>query len=75
MLKGNLGRRLLDKLVSDGILAPRGRRYYWISDHADRLLGISWNDLRLRKVNPALSQYLGDFIIHNPDLFAQPTKG
>ena len=71
VLQGRLGQALLQTLVDDEILILRdgGNRYYWSSETADELLGVTWLDLRQWANPPTLQAYLSKFIQLNPDLF------
>ena len=71
VLKGALGEALLDNLKSDGILVLQegGNRYFWHSENADKLLGVTWQDLRKWETPPLLRKYLSDFIEQNQGLF------
>ena len=71
VLKGEVGRALLGRLTDDGILMLRegGSRYFWNPTEADRLLGVTWIDLRQGQIPDALREYLSDFIVRNSELF------
>ena len=71
VLQGRLGQALLQTLMEDEILILRdgGNRYYWNSETADELLGVTWLDLRQWANPPTLQAYLSKFIRLNPDLF------
>ena len=70
IMQGELERRLLNKLVADGILnlGDDGKRYFWGADKANELLSVSWIDLRKGECPSKLKQYLSEFIQDNPDL-------
>ena len=71
VLQGRLGQALLRTLVEDEILILRdgGNRYYWNTETADELLGVTWLDLRQWANPPILQAYLSKFVQLNPDLF------
>lgn len=70
VLQGPVGANLLQKLCDDGILILRAStHYFWMSDTADRLLGISYNQLRQGETSPGLTQYIESFIRDNEELF------
>lgn len=68
--KGPMGKRLLDGLVHDGILELHNNRYFWNSEKADALLGVSWGNLNQGQCPPKLEKYLSDFIEQNPSMFS-----
>jgi hypothetical protein len=69
VLKNELGRALLDTLLSDGIIILRDNFYHWMPDKADAILKLSYNDLRYRRVSPELKAYFKQFIENNQGLF------
>ena len=71
VLRGPISQTLLEKLKSDSILTigDGGFRYFWNSEIADTLLGISWQDLSEHKIPPRLRLYLSNFIEANKQLF------
>ena len=66
VMGGDLGRRLLARLRDDKILTLRGGFYYWDHDNADRLLGVSWGNIRKRECPNSLQDYLKNFITESP---------
>lgn len=75
VLDGELGHRLLDRLLADRILTLRSGFYYWDDGIADSLLGISWQQLRSGHTTGHLTDYLAAFINDNRDIFSSPPKG
>ena len=71
VLKGGVGRALLDRLVKDGIMKLEREFYHWVPDRADALLRVSWHDLRLWQRSPELNVYLQRFIAENPRLLQE----
>ena len=69
VVKNEVGRALLSRLLDDGIIKLEGKFYHWVSDRADAVLKVSWDDLRLRRVTPELKAYLKRFIEDNKNLF------
>lgn len=72
VLKSQMGRALLELLVSDGILRLTGEFYHWVPERAAALLQVSWHDLRNRRVTPAMKRYFSEFIAANPQHFREP---
>lgn len=72
VLKGTIGHALLTKLTSDGILTLEngGTRYFWQSDVADSMLGVTWQHLRNGETPDLLRQYLGEFVEQHKSLFS-----
>ncbi len=62
VLQGPLGEALLAKLVEDRVLRLDGRKYVWVPETADSVVGISWYDLRLGRSSATLNTYLRDFL-------------
>jgi hypothetical protein len=62
VLKGQLGERLLEQLVADGVLTLEGRLYYWDDGQAEKHLGVSWSHLKAWQSPPALDAYLRTFL-------------
>lgn len=62
VLQGPLGEDLLAKLVEDKVLRLDGRKYVWVPETADSVVGISWHDLRLGRSSSTLNTYLEDFL-------------
>ena len=71
--QGKLEESLLEKLVTDGVLylSDGGRRYFWDPGKANKLLGVSWTDLRKGECPPRLRNYLADFIQLTPEVTVQ----
>ena len=71
VLQGELGQRILDQLRKDEILTLEGDggMYFWNSERADKLLGVSWHDLSKGEIPPRLRRYLSKFVNENPHLF------
>jgi hypothetical protein len=69
VLKNEIGRALLKKLLDDGIIELRGRFYHWDPERANDLLKVTWEDLRKKRVTPEMESYLGQFIKNNDQLF------
>jgi hypothetical protein len=63
LLKGELGEKILEKMLEDGILIKRlsDNMYVWQSLKADELLGVSWTSLRNDNVSDKLRVYLNQF--------------
>jgi len=53
-----IGRSVLNRLVSDGILRLDGKFYHWETKRADELVGISWLQLHRSETSPKLASYL-----------------
>lgn len=70
VMNGQLGWSLLRKLVSDQILILADGFYFWNSDAADSLLGVSWGNLRKGECPDSLRRYLSKFIDGHPEIFA-----
>lgn len=62
VLKGELGRALLAKLLDDRILRLEESFYYLVPERASALVGISWHQLQKGETSPALTKYLQAFI-------------
>lgn len=58
VLKNEVGRRVLDKLVRDGILELRGKFYYLDLEKLSTHTGVSWQILRTGAVPPQLEAYI-----------------
>ena len=69
VMNGQLGWSLLRQLVSDQILILSDGFYFWNSDAADSLLGVSWGNLRKGECPDSLRHYLLKFIDAHPDVF------
>lgn len=53
-----VGEAVLRRLVADGVLTLEDPMYFIETDQVDKLLGISWTDLRQGLVTDKLVQYL-----------------
>jgi hypothetical protein len=62
VLKGQMGRDLLARLLRDGIMRLSDEFYHWVPDSADRLVGISWHQLRRGETSTTLTAYLESFV-------------
>ncbi len=69
VLKNDLGRALLAKLVADGVLTLEKDFYHWGPERGDALLKVSWHGLRNRHVTPEMRAYFSQFIAENKKLF------
>ena len=71
VLQGAMGQALLRQLESDQILqlGDGGSRYFWNSEKADTLLGVTWQDLREWAMPEILREYLSKFIQEHPELY------
>ena len=71
IMRGDLERKLVRQLVTDKILDLRegGQRYFWLTENAGLLLGVSWQDLKKGEIPQSLKDYLRGFIQNNPELF------
>ena len=69
VLKNQMGRALLHKLLNDGILKLEDDFYHWLPGSADAVLRVSWHDLRNRRVTPEMRAYFAQFIAENPGFF------
>jgi hypothetical protein len=69
VLRNDIGRALLGRLLADGIIKLEGKFYHWVGERADALLKTSWNDLRHYRHTPELRAYLMKFIGDNQKLF------
>jgi hypothetical protein len=58
VLKNDVGRRVLERLIADGVLSLRGSFYYVNPDAQGKHLGINWQDLRRGQPSEALLAYL-----------------
>jgi hypothetical protein len=58
VLRNDMGRAVLRRLLADGILTASGKFYYLQPDGIDKYLGISWLDLRRGRICSTLVQYL-----------------
>jgi hypothetical protein len=62
VLKGPVGRALLEKLVEDKILVRDEKFYFWNPSVADEVVGVTWGDLRLGVCPALLTAYLKQFV-------------
>jgi hypothetical protein len=69
MLQGEMGGKLLAKLLADKVLKEDGRLYFWNGSVADTLIGVSWQDLRRGRTPKNLVDYLMQFVNANRDMF------
>ncbi len=69
VLQNEVGRELLKKLLSEGIMKIKEDFYHWVPERASAVLKVSWHDLRQRRVSPELHAFLNQFIGENPGLF------
>ena len=69
VLQGEVGRRLLDQLLADGVLVLKEKHYHWVPETATRLVGVTWHELRLGETTDLLRSYLEAFTAGNRDLF------
>ena len=58
VLRGELGRRMLNALMDQGVLSRDTRFYYADRDMFAEKLGISWQELRQYKINRTLEEFL-----------------
>ena len=58
VLRNDTGRKILKRLLSDGVLQLKEKFYFLIPDAVDKFLGVSWLDLRRGQTDPKLIQYL-----------------
>ncbi len=58
VLRGDLGWRILEKLVSEGILSRDKKFYYVDQDRFSAMLGISWQQIRQYESSHKLDQFL-----------------
>jgi hypothetical protein len=58
VLRNELGRAILDRLLKDGILTLDGSFYFLKPENLDKHLGVSWTDLRKGLASSKLEQYL-----------------
>jgi hypothetical protein len=54
----DVGRPVLERLVTDGILLPEGNFYFLEAAKIDHFLGVSWMRLREGEINQKLVEYL-----------------
>jgi hypothetical protein len=69
VLKNDLGRALLDRLLGDGIMYMKGKFYHWNPKRGDEALGASYDDFCRLRVTPETRSYLNQFIQQNEHLF------
>jgi hypothetical protein len=58
VLKNDVGRRVLERLVADQVLFLKGSFYYVDPEAQNKYLGITWQDLRRGQPSEALLAYL-----------------
>ena len=68
VLKNQMGRALLDKLLEDGILKLKDDFYHWVPERAASVLKVSYHDLRSRHITAAMRAYFSQFIEDNQKL-------
>ena len=62
MTKGNLGLRLRQKLMEDKVLSIEGQMYILNPDTLGAVVGISFQDLKLKKYSTAANAYLAELL-------------
>ncbi len=60
VLQNEIGKRVLESLVKEGILRTDAKFYHINSDKCDQVLGISWHQLRQYQSSKKLDQFLKD---------------
>ena len=58
VLRNQLGKQILETLIKEGILRKDGSFYHIESDQCDKILGISWQQLRQYKSSSRLEEFL-----------------
>lgn len=58
VLKGDVGRTVLSRLVQDDVLTLQGSMYYMEPEKLSAHVGVTWQDLRKGKMSDALAAYL-----------------
>lgn len=58
VLKGDVGRLVLDKLVRDGVLSLKGSFYHLDPEKLSSNIGVTWHDLRKGKAPSSLETYI-----------------
>ena len=58
VLRNQLGRKILEALINEGILRKDQKFYYVDADQCDAKLGISWHQLRQYKSSSKLEAFL-----------------
>jgi len=58
VLKNEIGRKVLDRLIEDRILTLIDGFYHWNSTNASKLLEVTWEQLRKGIINEKLFEYL-----------------
>lgn len=58
MLKGEVGRALLSKLLDDGIVSLEGPMYYLNPDVLGSIVGASFLDIKLKRYSPRTREYV-----------------
>lgn len=62
MTKGNLGLRLRQKLMQDNILSIDGQMYILNPDKLGAVVGITFQDLKLKRYSTAVNIYLAELL-------------
>ena len=57
VLRNQLGKQILETLIKEGILRKDGSFYHIESDQCDKILGISWHQLRQYKSSSRLEEF------------------
>ena len=58
VLGTGVGPRILDRLLTDGLLRLEGKFYHWVPDRADQMVGTTWSQLRRGQTSDRLWEYL-----------------
>jgi hypothetical protein len=69
ILKNNMGRALLDRLLGDGIMYVKGKFYHWNPERGDEALGASYDDFCRQWLTPETRVYLDAFVEQHEHLF------
>ena len=73
LLQGDVGKALLEQLLTDQIITAgvgtSYNLYFWNGGKANSLLGVTWQDLRQGAMPETLREYLSKFIREHPELF------
>lgn len=62
VLGDGIGRRVLDRMVKDGLLQLIGKFYHWGTERADALVGVSWPQLHRSETSAKLRDYLNSIV-------------
>ena len=62
MTKGDLGLRLRQKLMEDKVLSISAQMYILDPDALGAVVGISFQDLKLKRYSVAVNSYLADLL-------------